>query len=268
MNRALPGFGLAVGVLSLVLATGNLAVNYWKVGFPLFFLGPIAFCGALVAFSHGSWRLALITGFLATCGSVLAVTSAPTLAFWQLTLLCGAIAVGLLLGWWLWTHYRKHRNPQKRPNLPGWPGRMQRILGPFLGAISVAMGLGAWLELDLAYCSFFAGHVDEEFTSPATRAFFIAPIAYLTGVTTIGCRAWRLGTLATCVSLGALTALMHALYSPADAAFFLLTFPLFLAWLPFLLPPLHPLYNPWILAILAAILFAFWQTGRRKNTAQ
>ena len=268
MPRKFPRFGLAVGVISLIAAIANLAFFFWKLGFSFLALGPMAFCGALVAFSHGSWRTASIAGFLSLCSSVLAGTRARTLESWQLALWCGAVAIVLLLGGWLWANYRKDRNLEKRPLLAAWLARMQRGLGVLLGATGLTIGLVAWLEFDLASCSFFSGHLAEEFTSIGGEAFFLAPIAFLLGVTTIGCGVWRLGSFATCVSLGALVALAHALYSPADAAFFMLTFPLFLFFLPVTLPPFHPLYNPWIAAIFAVILFVTWIARRRRNQTQ
>ena len=265
MPRKFPRFGLAVGVISLIAAIANLAFFFWKLGFSFLALGPMAFCGALVAFSHGSWRTASIAGFLSLCSSVLAGTRARTLESWQLALWCGAVAIVLLLGGWLWANYRKDRTLEKRPLLAAWLAGIQRGLGLLLGATSLTIGLIAWLEFDLASCSFFSGHLAEEFAPIGREAVLLAPIAFLLGATTIGCGVWRLGSLATCVSLGALVALAHALYSPASLAFFMLTSPLFLFFLPFTLPPFHPLYSPWITAILAAILFVTWIVGRRRE---
>ena len=265
MKDASHPFGVAIGVISLIAAIANLAMFYWVWGIVFLALGPMAFCGALVAFSHGSWRIASVAGFLSLCSSVLAGTRARTLESWQLALLCGAVAIVLLLGGWLWANYRKDRNLEKRPLLAAQLARIQRGLGPLLGATGLTIGLIAWLEFDLASCSFFSGHLAEDFAPIGGEAFLLVPIAFLLGVTTIGCGVWRMGSLATYVSLGALVALVHALYSPASAAFFMLTTPLFLFFLPFTLPPFHPLYNPWIAAVLAAILFVTWIVGRRQN---
>ena len=268
MKDASHPFGFWIGVISLIAAIANLGIFYWVTGFFFLALGPMAFCWALVAFAHGSWRIASIAGFLSLCSSVLVGTRGRALQSWQLVLLCGAGAVVLLLGGWLWANYRKDRNLEKRPLLAACLAGMQRGLGLLLGATGLTMGLIVWLEFNLASCSFSDGHLAAEFAPIGGEAIFLAPIAFLLGVTTIGWGVWRLGSFASCVSLGALVALAHALYSPADVAFFMLTFPLFLFFLPFTLPPFHPLYNPWIAAILAVILFVTWIARRRRNQTQ
>ena len=261
-------FGFAAGVFSLLLASGNLAIFYWISGFSFLFLGPIALCAALIALAHGSWRIASVAVFLSICSSVLAGTARRPFYSWQLVLLCGAIATACLLAWWLWANYRKNRTIRNRPLLATWLAGIQRGLGPLLGAASLTMGLIAWLEFDLAYCSALSGHLTEQFEGFApngARAGLLASGAFLTGMTTIGCGAWRLGTLATHVSVGALVALNHVLYSTQVFELFLLTAPLALLYQPFTLAPLHPLYNPWIATILAATLFVTWIVGRRRN---
>ena len=260
--------GFAAGVFSLIVASGNLAIFYWVDTFSFMFLGPIALCAALIAVVHGSWRIACVAGFLSICSSVLAATARRPFYSWQLVLLCGSIATACMLAWWLWANYRKNRTIKNRPLLAPWHAGIQRGLGPLLGAVSLTMGLIVWLEFDLAYCSVFGGHLTEEFETfaPNGRAVaFLSSSAFLTGVTAIGCGAWRLGTLATHVSVGALVALNHILYSIQVFEFFLLTAPLALLYQPFTLAPLHPLYNPWIAAILAGILSFTWIVGRRRN---
>ncbi len=265
MSRKMQRFGLVVGVISLILAIGNLAIFYWTSGFSFLFLGPMAFCGSLVAFAHGSWRIASAAGFLSLCSSILAGTPTRQFYSWQLVLLCGAIAIAIPLGCWLWVNYRKDRTLENRPLVAAWLARIQRGLGPLLGATGLTIGLIAWLEFDLAYCSIFIGHLAEEFTSAGRGALFLASIAFLLGVTTIGCGVWRLGSLAIYVSLGTLVAMLHALASPYDSETYLLSAPLGLLYEPLVRPPFHPLYNPWIAAILATILFVTWIVGRRQN---
>ena len=263
-------FGFAAGVVSLIVASGNLAIFYWVDWFSFLFLGPIALCAALIAFAHGSWRIACVAGFLSICSSVLAATARRPFYSWQLVLLCGSIATACLLAWWLWAKYRKVRTIKTRRLLATWLAGIQRGLGPLLGAASLAMGLIVWLEFDLAYCSAFGGHLTEAFETFAPNGMEVALLsssAFLTGVTAIGCGAWRLGTLATHVSVGALVALNHVLYSTQVFEIVLLTAPLALLYQPFTLAPLHPLYNPWIAAILAATLFVTWIVGgRRRHT--
>ena len=162
-------------------------------------------------------------------------------------------------------NYRATRKLQTVSYMPAWLLRAQGKLGTITGTISLGIGLLAWLEMDFAYCLAYNIHLSEEFVPIGSWAFFLAPLAFLGGLTTIGCGAWRLGTISIYVSLGALVAVSHTLYSPANIAFFMLTFPLFFFFLPFLISPLHPLYNPWIAAVLAAFLFITWVVGKRRN---
>ncbi len=200
MTGRLQRFGLVVGAIGLILAIGNLAIFYWVSGFSFLFLGPIAGCAALVALAHGSWRIASVAGFLSICSSVLAGTARRPFYSWQLVLLCAAIAVGFLLACCLWVNYRNNRTLENRPLVAVWIARIQRGLNPLLGATSLTIGLVVWLEFDFAYCSILDGHLVEEFEGFAPygrEVCLLASSAFLMGATTIGCGAWRLGTLAS-----------------------------------------------------------------------
>lgn len=262
--------GFIVGAFSLILAIGNLALYYlmvfhWGSGFPLLFLGLMAFCGAWISYSHGSWRIASVVGFLAICGSILTATARLPYSSWQLVLLCGAVAAGPLLGWLLWANYRKDRNLEKRPRLSGWITRTQRHSGLLMGVTGLTLAIIVWLQFDLASCSIYSGHLAERFSSTRYANAFLAPAAFLAGAGAIGCGNWRLGALGTYVSLGALVAVTHATGDPISRELALLAAPLSLFFYPLLTAPLHPLYNPWISAILAAILFVTW---RARNSRQ
>ena len=252
-------FGNIVGAFSLIVAIASLADFYFLSGFSFLFLGPIAFCAALVALARGSWRIASVAGFLSICGSVLAGTARRSFDSWQLVLLCGAIAVAILLGWFLWLNYRSDRNLEKRPGLAAWLAAMHRHLGMLLGGSSLAIGLIVWLQFDLASCSIYSGHLAERFSSTRYANAFLAPAAFLTGASAIACGNWRSGLLAAYVSLGALVTVTHATGDPISRELVLLAAPLSLFYYPLSIAPLHPFYNPWISAILAAILFARWR---------
>lgn len=261
-------FGLVVGTISLIAAIANLAFFYRISVFTYIslFLGPMAFCGALVAFSHGSWRIASAAGFLSICGSVLDGTRMQTLQSWQLVVFWAAIAAGIPLACWLWANYRKEKSLERRPRMAAGIAEMQCRLGILMGGSSLAIGLIVWLQFDLASCSLYSGHLAERYSSPPYAASFLAPIAFLLGVSTIGCGFWRLGTVTIHVSLGVLVALTHALGDPISGELVLLTAPLSLFFWPLLSAPLHSLYGPWISVILAAILFASWRAGKTKQS--
>ena len=127
-----------------------------------------------------------------------------------------------------------------------------------------------WLEYDFAYCSNFDGHVAQRFRGFAPNGREVAMLAsasFLLGVTGIGCGAWRLGTLATYVSLCSWVALTHVLNDTQVFELFVLTHPRALFILPLTFSFLHTLYNPWIAGILAAILLAAWFLRRRQKPA-
>ncbi len=258
-------FGLAVGVISLTMAIGNLAALY-GLGFTFLFLGPMAFCGALVALSHGSWRIGSVAGFLALCSSVLAFPGYFSLKPWQLILFFGAVVAGFLLGCLLLANYRSDRNLEKRPYLAAWLAGMQSRPGMLLVGSSLAMGLIVWLQFDLASCSLYSGHLAERFSSTRNANAFLAPAAFLTGTSAIACGHWRSGLLAAYVSLGALVANFHATGDPINGELALLAAPLSLFFWPLLSAPLHSLYGPWISVTLAAILFASWRAGKVKQS--
>lgn len=263
--------GLVAGAISMTIAIGNLAIFYWVSGFSFLFLGPIAFCASLIAFVHGSWRLASVAGFLSICSSVLAATARRPFYSWQFVLLCGAIGAGFLLGYFLWANYRKNRTFEGQPLAPAWLSGFRRGLGTLLGLVSLTLGLIVWLEFDFGYCSIFDGHVAQKFRGFAPNGREVAMLAsgaFLTGATSIGCGSWRLGTLATYASLCAWVALTHSLNDTQVFELFLLTAPLVLFIQPLIVSLVHPLYNPWIAGVLAAILLANWYVRRRRKPAR
>lgn len=225
----------------------------------------MAFCGALAAFAHGSWRIAVMTAVLALCGSVLAVTRTATLQHWQIALYIAAAITFFLPGGLLWMNYRATGKSRAISDLPAWLLTAQEKLGPIAGTIGVGIGLLAWLEMDFAYCMAHNIHLSEESVPGGRHPVVLAPLGFLVGLTAIGCGAWRLGTIATYISLGALVALVHTLGSPGGAAFVGLTYPLVFFFLPFILPPFHWLYNPGLAAFLAAVLSVSWLVSRHSG---
>lgn len=160
---------------------------------------------------------------------------------------------------------RATRNLQSSSHLLAWLLRARGQLGAIAGTISLGIGLLAWLDMEFAHCTAHNIHLSEDSVPGGKQAGLLAPSGFLVGLTAIGCGAWRLGTIATYISLGALVAVTHTLGSPSGAAFVGLTSPLFFFFLPFILPPLHWLYNPWIAAFLGTVLSVTWIADRHRG---
>lgn len=165
----------------------------------------------------------------------------------------------------MWANYRKDRNLEKRPLLADRIAGIQRHTGLLLGVTSLALGIIVWLQFDLASCSFYSGHLAERFSSTRYANAFLAPAAFLAGAGAIGCGNWRLGALGTYVSLGALVAVTHATGDPISRELALLAAPLSLFFYPLSIATLHPIYNPWISAVIAAILFVTWRARKSRQ---